>query len=87
MPDASELEFEVETLYEEKETSSEPDQETSLVSVKGIGKGTAEGLAALGVSSIDDLLEADPEDLSAKLSGASATKVIEWQKNAKQLKV
>lgn len=53
--------------------------------MKGIGKGTAEGLAALGVGSIGDLLEADPEDLSAKLSGASATKVIEWQKNARAL--
>jgi RecA/RadA recombinase len=87
IPDSSELEFEVETLYEEKEPSSDSDQEILLVSVKGIGKGTAEGLAALGVSSIDALLEADPEDLSAKLSGASTTKVIEWQKNAKQLKI
>ena len=85
MPNTPELEFEVETLYEEKEPSSDSDQETSLVSVKGIGKGTAEGLAALGVGSIGDLLEADPEDLSAKLSGASATKVIEWQKNARAL--
>ena len=77
VPDAPELEFELETLYEEKEAP--------LVSVKGIGKGTAEGLAALGVSSIDDLLGADPEDLSAKLSGASTTKVIEWQESAQKL--
>ena len=86
MPDTPELDFEVETLYEEKEELSEQDSEVSLVSVKGIGKGTAEGLAALGVNSIHDLLEADPEDLSAKLSGASITKVSEWQKNAKEIK-
>lgn len=86
IPDAPELDFELETVYEEKETPSDTVKEASLVSVKGIGKGTAEGLAALGVSSIDDLIEADPEDLSAKLSGASATKVVEWQKNAKQIK-
>ena len=85
MPDAPELDFEVEKLYEEKEELSEQDSEVSLVSVKGIGKGTAEGLAALGVNSIDDLLGADPEDLSAKLSGASTTKVSEWQKNAKEI--
>ena len=86
IPDTPELEFELETLYEEKVTPSDKVQEASLVSVKGIGKGTAEGLAALGVSSIGDLLEADPGDLSAKLSGASSTKVLEWQKNAKALK-
>lgn len=83
IPAAPELEFEVETLYEEKESPSETVH--GLVSVKGIGKGTAEGLTALGVSSINDLLEADPEDLSAKLSGASTTKVLEWQKNARAL--
>ena len=85
MPDSPELDFEVEKLYEEKEEISEQDSDVSLVSVKGIGKGTAEGLAALGVNSIDDLLGADPEDLSAKLSGASTTKVSEWQKNAKEI--
>ena len=87
--DVPELGFELETVYEEKESPTDQEQaeEVSLVTVKGIGKGTAEGLAALGVSSINDLLGADPEDLSAKLSGASATKVIEWQKNAKALKV
>jgi transcription termination factor NusA len=85
IPNVPELEFQVETLYEEKETSSEI--ETSLVSVKGIGKGTAEGLATLGVNSIEDLLEANPDDLSAKLSGASVAKVIEWQKNAQKLQV
>jgi RecA/RadA recombinase len=82
IPDSPGLEFEVETLYEEKDESN---QKVSLVSVKGIGKGTAEGLEALGISSIDELVAADPDDLSAKLSGASTSKVLEWQKNAKGL--
>lgn len=85
IPNAPELAFDIETVYEEQESSSEENQDISLVSVKGIGKGTAEGLAALGVTSIDALLEADPEDLSSKLSGASVNKVQEWQKNAQKL--
>ncbi len=93
IPESPGLEFEVETLYEEKdETSSDVNNDSesvskqvSLVSVKGIGKGTAEGLHALGISSIDELVVADPGDLSAKLSGASTSKVLEWQKNAKGL--
>ncbi|MFX1375182.1 MAG: hypothetical protein ACFFA0_05165 [Promethearchaeota archaeon] len=55
--------------------------------VKGIGKDIIEGLATLGVISIEDLLEADPEDLSSKLNGTSTIKVMEWQKNAKKLKI
>ncbi|MFW9941333.1 MAG: DNA repair and recombination protein RadA [Candidatus Thorarchaeota archaeon] len=90
IPKSTGLEFEVETLYEEKEEASSEDskpasEQVSLISVKGIGKGTAEGLEALGISSIDELVAADPDDLSAKLSGASTSKVIEWQKNAKGL--
>ena len=90
IPESSGLEFEVETLYEEKDNtpsnnSESASEQISLVSVKGIGKGTAEGLKALGISSIDVLVAADPDDLSAKLSGASTSKVLEWQKNAKGL--
>jgi RecA/RadA recombinase len=81
IPEPSGLEFEVETLYEEKTET----EEMSLVSVKGIGKGTAEGLEALGINSINELVAADPDDLSGKLSGASASKVVEWQKHAKAL--
>ncbi len=90
IPESLGLEFEVETLYEEKDdtpsnNSESASEQISLVSVKGIGKGTAEGLKALGISSIDVLVAADPDDLSAKLSGASTSKVLEWQKNAKGL--
>ncbi len=93
IPESPGLEFEVETLYEEKDEASSDvnndsesvSKQVSLVSVKGIGKGTAEGLHALGISSIDELVVADPGDLSAKLSGASMSKVLEWQKNAKGL--
>ena len=93
IPESPGLEFEVETLYEENEEKSSKEnsnsktisEDVSLVSVKGIGKGTAEGLEALGIISINELVDADPDDLSAKLSGASSSKVLEWQKSAKGL--
>ena len=45
-----------------------------LVNVKGIGKGTVENLKTNGINSISELLEADPKELSEKLSGASVKK-------------
>ena len=50
IPDAPGLDFEVEKLYEE-ESSSPEDKDSQLISVKGIGKGTVEGLGALGIIS------------------------------------
>ena len=84
IPDTPGLDFEVEKLYEEEVSTSES-QESKLISVKGIGKGTVEGLGALGIISITDLVNANPDDLSSKLSGASSKTVLEWQKNAKGL--
>jgi nucleotidyltransferase/DNA polymerase involved in DNA repair len=74
------FEHETENTNEEKIDSSIP-----LTSVKGIGSGTAENLMVHGVRSIDDLIQADPVDLSKNVSGASERTVKEWQKNAKQL--
>ncbi len=78
------LDFKVETLFEgdkmEKKASKAP-----LVIVKGIGKGTAENLKAQGIISISDLLEANPNTLSAKISGTSSRTILEWQTNAKAL--
>ncbi len=65
IPDEKSLDFEVETLYEESGESGE----VSLVDVKGIGKGTAESLETEGVTTVEGLLDADPEDLSSKISG------------------
>ncbi|MFX1478334.1 MAG: DNA repair and recombination protein RadA [Promethearchaeota archaeon] len=87
IPDTQGLNIEIEKLYEEQEDDDTSKQVVPLTSVKGIGKGTAEGLHALGINSIDDLLAADPDDLSSKLSGASSNKVTEWQKWAELLKI
>ena len=89
IPDEKGLEFEVETLYEEAEEAEELEKsgesDVGLLDVKGIGKSTVESLNALGISSVPDLLKADPDDLSSKLSGASSNKILEWQNSAKKL--
>jgi RecA/RadA recombinase len=90
LPEEKGLDFEVETLYEESDESEELEEsgpsDVELLDVKGIGKGTLESLNALGISSVPDLLKANPDDLSSKLSGASSNKILEWQNNAKKLK-
>lgn len=88
LPSSPGLDFEIETLYEESdatEKSEESDEGIPLIQVKGIGKGTAENLRAQGIQTIPDLLAADPEELSASLSGASAKTISDWQSNAKAL--
>jgi DNA repair protein RadA len=85
-------EFEVEEVFEEMEESqqydvqeSSDDSEISLVDVKGIGSGTAKNLESHGITSVRKLIECDPEDVSAKISGITVKKVIEWQEYAKGL--
>jgi RecA/RadA recombinase len=81
IPDEKGEDFEVEALYEESEESVS----ITLLDVKGIGKGTAENLENEGITTIEELLDADPENLSSKISGISPKKVSEWQNNAKVL--
>ncbi len=83
IPDDKGLDFEVETLYEESESDKAPN--IALTCVKGIGKGTAESLETEGITTVDDLLNADPERLSSKISGISSKKVSEWQSDARVL--
>ncbi|MFX0136696.1 MAG: DNA repair and recombination protein RadA [Candidatus Hodarchaeota archaeon] len=88
LPEDSGLDFKIETLYEDddiQEASEESEERISLLQIKGIGKGTIENLKAQGIISIEALLAADPEELSASISGASAKTVSEWQNNAKAL--
>jgi DNA repair protein RadA len=86
LPDEKGLDFEVETLYEESEQSDVEDTSTiGLTNVKGIGKGTAENLETEGITTVEELLNADPEDISSKISGVSPKKISEWQNSAKAL--
>ena len=82
------LDFKVETLFEgigKGDKTSGAEGGIPLDTVKGIGKGSAENLKAQGIMSISDLLEANPDTLSAKISGASSKTVLAWQTNAKAL--
>lgn len=83
MPDADGLDFEIEDIYEEDGESGA--EEFDLTSIKGIGKGTADSLKGIGISSIGDLVDTNPEEISKKVSGASKSMVSEWQKAAKEL--
>ncbi len=89
MPQSKGLDFEIESLYEESEPVAENTgrgmDEIPLIKVKGIGKGSMENLHAQGITSINELIEADPDELSSKINGASSKMVNEWQKNAKIL--
>ena len=89
LPVSKGLDFEVETLYEESGDSgsiqTDSEKEIPLVEIKGVGKGSAENLKSNGINTISELLEADPEDLSAKISGASSKTILEWQSSAKAL--
>ncbi|NVM34421.1 MAG: DNA repair and recombination protein RadA [Candidatus Lokiarchaeota archaeon] len=92
LPESSGLDFKIETLYEEDDTQKDQDteelsnDEVPLTQVKGIGVGTVENLHAQGISNISELLAADPEELSASISGASVKTISQWQVNAKLLK-
>ena len=91
LPESSGLDFKIETLYEDDDTQKDQDteelfnDEIPLTQVKGIGKGTVENLHAQGITGISELLAADPEELSASISGASVKTINLWQKNAKAL--
>ena len=79
--------FEVASMYEEvdEDISENANEEDDLTQVKGIGQGTAESLKDAGIISIKGLLDAKPEDIASKVSGASPNKVKEWQSSARGL--
>ncbi|MFX0058439.1 MAG: DNA repair and recombination protein RadA [Candidatus Hodarchaeota archaeon] len=88
IPKIENIDFKVESFYEEVEDpDNEPEASTevNLTQLKGIGKGTAEHLKEQGIHSIEDLLDSNPEELATKINGVSASKIIEWQEHAKGL--
>ena len=54
----------------------------SLESVKGIGEKTAEKLEGAGISTVDELRAADPDDVAGSVDGVSASQVRTWKSNA-----
>jgi len=87
LSDAGMKDFDVEELFEPIEPEeTEESQEIQLTEVKGIGSGMAKNLKSQGISSVDQLLTVDPDDISSKISGVSANMVTEWQSYARGLK-
>ena len=80
--DGASMYEEVDEDVSEEEIESE---EEDLTQVKGIGHGTAESLRGAGITSIRGLIDAKPEDIASKVSGASLNKVKEWQASARGL--
>jgi len=90
LPEVSPVEgFELASMYEEieeeKSNDGGEDDNEDLTRVKGIGQGTAESLKDAGIMSIKGLIDATPEDIASKVSGASPNKVKEWQASARGL--
>jgi DNA topoisomerase-1 len=50
-----------------------------LTALDGVGERTVEKLQAAGVEGVEDLLEADPEELAERVDGVSADRLREWQ--------
>ena len=74
------------TTEESNKDESEVEKSAGpITDIKGIGKGIAETLSTIGINSIEDLLKSNPDELSAKMNGASPKTVRDWQKNAKSL--
>ncbi|MFX1288907.1 MAG: helix-hairpin-helix domain-containing protein, partial [Promethearchaeota archaeon] len=89
--EAQGLAFEVETLFENEDDTEETqisekyNGEHSLVEVRGIGDGTAKNLAKNGITTVEDLINSDPETIASNLIGVSSKKVLDWQADAKLL--
>jgi transcription termination factor NusA len=79
-----EIEFENAKEGEENEEESKI-QENLLTNVKGIGKATAEHLNTIGIQTAQDLINANPEEINLKITGATLEKVSKWQQSAQAL--
>lgn len=76
---------EIEPPSHEQKHDTDKDLEVPLTEVKGIGKGTAKTLELEGITSIKQLIDCDPEDISAQISGISPKMINEWQEHAKKI--
>ncbi|RQG93403.1 DNA topoisomerase I [Natrarchaeobius chitinivorans] len=64
--------------FQARESSSGSD----LEALDGLGAKTVEKLANAGIESIDDLTDADPDDVAESVDGISADRVRNWQAEA-----
>lgn len=57
----------------------ESESGTDLEALDGIGPTTAEKFTEAGIESINELRDADPDELAATIEGVSADRIREWQ--------
>lgn len=72
---------ELEKISEEKEESSQESQ-TPLKKVKGVGPATIKKLEDAGITSAEELAEMSEDELSEKVDGVSAAKIISAAKKS-----
>ena len=53
-----------------------------LTALSGIGEKTAAKLRAAGVESVEDLTDADADEVAAEVDGVSADRIRDWQAQA-----
>ncbi|MDZ7687157.1 MAG: DNA topoisomerase I [Halobacteriales archaeon] len=58
---------------------AEQEKQKGLRAVDGIGPATEEKLEEAGVETVDELNDADPEELADRLDGVSASRIAKWQ--------
>ncbi|ARS91502.1 DNA topoisomerase I [Natrarchaeobaculum aegyptiacum] len=60
----------------------ESESGSDLEALDGVGAKTVEKLADAGIESLDDLTDADPDDVAADVDGISADRIRTWQAEA-----
>ncbi|MGQ4873691.1 MAG: DNA repair and recombination protein RadA [Promethearchaeia archaeon] len=79
------LEWQTEISKESKNDYKENIIDIELTKVKGIGKNVAEKLKKNGITTIQELINVNPDNLAKKINGITPNKIKEWQREAKIL--
>ncbi len=83
-PEVCEWLAERSSVDETDEEQVESTEKSSLTDIEGIGEGYASRLRTAGVESINDLINADTENLSDEID-VSVQRINQWQERASQL--
>jgi DNA topoisomerase-1 len=65
-----------------REYKAEQEENGGLESISGIGEKTKEKLEQAGIDGVEDLTDADAEDLAENVDGVSASRIRDWQGDA-----
>ncbi|MFB6228327.1 MAG: DNA topoisomerase I [Halobacteriales archaeon] len=65
-----------------REYKAEQEENGGLESITGIGEKTKQKLEQAGIDGVEDLADADAEDLAENVDGVSASRIRDWQGDA-----